>query len=121
MIDPGLAIFVFSVVLSYVYACVGGFTDAANAIAMSVGTRAFSPAQAVLVAGVFEMAGALTDTAVAQTIGQGIIAPEQLTQGAVESALIGAMIWSLLTYRYGIPVSETHGLIGGIVAAGRSS
>jgi inorganic phosphate transporter, PiT family len=118
MIDPGLAIFVFAVALSYVYAFVGGFTDAANAIATSVGTRAFSPAQAVVVAGVFEMLGALTGTAVALTIGKGIIAPELLTQSAVVSALIGAMIWSLLTYRYGIPVSETHGLIGGIVGVG---
>ncbi|HEV2124079.1 MAG TPA: inorganic phosphate transporter [Chloroflexota bacterium] len=116
--DGAFAIFVVAVVVSYVYAFVGGFTDAANAIATSVGTRAFSPTQAVIVAGVFEMLGALTGTAVALTIGRGIVAPEVLTQGAVVSALIGAMAWSLLTYRYGIPVSETHGLIGGIVGVG---
>src|SRR5687768_1030335 len=116
--DGALAVFVFAVALSYVYAFVGGFTDAANAIATSVGTRAFTPVQAVIVAGVFEMLGALTGTAVAQTIGRGIIPPELLTQGAVVAALIGAMAWSLLTYRYGIPVSETHGLIGGIVGVG---
>ena len=116
--EPGLAIFLGAVALSYVYAFVGGFTDAANAIATAVGTRAFTPTQAVLVAAVFELLGALTGTAVALTIGRGIVAPEVLTQGAVVAALLGAMAWSLLTYRYGIPVSETHGLIGGIVGVG---
>ena len=116
--DAALLVFIFAVTLSYVYAFVGGFTDAANAIATSVGTRAFTPVQAVVVAGVFEMLGALTGTAVAQTIGRGIVPPELLTQGAVVAALIGAMTWSLITYRYGIPVSETHGLLGGIVGVG---
>jgi len=72
----------------------------------------------VLVAAAGELLGALTGTAVALTIGQGIVAPNVLTQGAVVAALLGAMAWSLLTYRLGIPVSETHGLIGGIVGVG---
>lgn len=118
MVDAGLVIFVLGVALSYVYAFVGGFTDAANAIATSVGTRAFSPRQAVLVAAVFELLGALTGTAVALTIGRGIVPTELLTQTAVISALLGAMTWSIFTYRRGIPVSETHGLIGGIVGVG---
>jgi PiT family inorganic phosphate transporter len=117
-LEPGLAIFIAAVALSYVYAFVGGFTDAANAIATAVGTRALTPTQAVLVAAVFELLGALTGTAVALTIGRGIVAPEVLTQGAVVAALLGAMTWSLITYRFGIPVSETHGLIGGIVGVG---
>ena len=118
MPEANLAIFVLAVALSYVYAFVGGFTDAANAIATAVGTRALSPGQAVLVAAVFEILGALTGTAVALTIGRGIIAPEFLTQGAVVAALLGAMSWSLITYWRGIPVSETHGLIGGIMGVG---
>src|SRR5918999_4148151 len=116
--DGALAIFIGAVLLSYVYAFVGGFTDAANAIATAVGTRAFTPAQAVLVAAVCELLGALTGTAVALTIGRGIVTPEVLTQGAVVAALFGAMTWSLITYRWGIPVSETHGLIGAIVGVG---
>ncbi|MEK6620825.1 MAG: inorganic phosphate transporter [Chloroflexota bacterium] len=118
MVDAGLVIFLLGVALSYVYAFVGGFTDAANAIATSVGTRAFTPRQAVLVAAVFELLGALTGTAVALTIGRGIVPTELLTQTAVISALLGAMTWSIFTYRRGIPVSETHGLIGGIVGVG---
>jgi PiT family inorganic phosphate transporter len=115
---PTLILFGFTVALSYVYAFVGGFTDAANAIATAVGTRALTPTQAVLVAGVLELAGALTGTAVALTIGKGIVAPEVLGLEAVAAALLGAMAWSLLTYWRGLPVSETHGLIGGIVGAG---
>lgn len=116
--DSGLTVFVLTVALSYVYAFVGGFTDAANAIATAVGTRAFRPGQAVIVAAVLELGGALTGTAVALTIGKGIIAPELLTQPAVAAALLGAMTWSVLTYVRGIPVSETHGLIGAIVGVG---
>jgi PiT family inorganic phosphate transporter len=117
-VDAALAIFVLGVGLSYVYAFVGGFTDAANAIATAVGTRAFTPTQAVVVGAVFELIGALTGTAVALTIGRGLVPPELLTQSAVIAALLGAMTWSLFTYRRGIPVSETHGLIGGVVGVG---
>lgn len=116
--DGALPIFLAAMALGYVYAFVGGFTDAANAIATAVGTRAFRPWQAVLVAAIFELLGALSGTAVALTIGRGIVPPELLTQGAVVAALLGAMVWSVLTYRFGIPVSETHGLIGGIVGVG---
>jgi PiT family inorganic phosphate transporter len=116
--DAALVVFVAGVFLSYVYAFIGGFTDAANAIATAVGTRAFTPRQAVLVAAIFELLGALTGTAVAVTIGRGILRPEILTQSTVVAALLGAMTWSLITYRRGIPVSETHGLIGGIVGVG---
>ncbi len=117
-LDIAFLVFVAAVALSYVYAFVGGFTDAANAIATAVGTRALSPLQAVLVAAVFELLGALTGTAVALTIGKGILPPAAMSQGAVVAALLGAMTWSLITYYFGIPVSETHGLIGGIVGAG---
>lgn len=118
VVDAAFLVFIAAVVMSYVYAFVGGFTDAANAIATSVGTRAFTPGQAVLIAGVFELLGALTGTAVALTIGTGVVDTQFLTQGAVVAALAGAMTWSLLTYRLGIPVSETHGLIGGILGVG---
>lgn len=116
--DLALYAFALSMVLGYVYAFMGGFTDAANAIATAVGTRAFSPLQAVLVAGVFELLGALTGTAVALTIGQGIVARSSLSQATVCASLFAAMAWSYVTFLRGIPVSETHGLIGGIVGAG---
>jgi PiT family inorganic phosphate transporter len=117
-VADGFGILVAAIGLSYVYAFIGGFTDAANAIATAVGTRAFTPTQAVLVAAVFELLGALTGTAVALTIGRGIVSPAHVTQSLVVAALLGAMSWSLVTYRRGIPVSETHGLIGALVGAG---
>ncbi len=104
--------------LCYGYAFVGGFTDAANAIATSIGSRALSPRAAVLMAGILEIVGALTGTAVALTIGKGIVALELITLYTVIGALLGTMAWSLFTYCFGIPVSETHGLIGAVVGAG---
>jgi PiT family inorganic phosphate transporter len=115
--EPSLAIFVLVLILGYVYAFVGGFTDAANAIATSVGSRVLTPRAAVLMAGFFNLLGGLTGTAVALTIAQGIIDPTFLSLLTVVAALAGAMSWSLITYRLGIPVSETHGLIGGLVGA----
>jgi inorganic phosphate transporter, PiT family len=117
VVEPSLAVFVLVIVMGYVYAFVGGFTDAANAIATSVGSRVLSPRAAVLMAGVFNLLGGLTGTAVALTIAEGIIEPALLSLTTVVAALAGAMSWSLLTYRLGIPVSETHGLIGGLVGA----
>ena len=116
--DASLYVLALSLALGYIYAFVGGFTDAANAIATAVGTRAFSPLTAVVVAGILELCGALTGTAVALTIGQGIVERSVLTQTSVCAALFGAMTWSLLTFWRGIPVSETHGLVGGVIGAG---
>src|SRR5688572_15151495 len=111
-------VFVLAILLGYVYAFVGGFTDAANAIATSVGSRVLSPRSAVMVAGGFNLLGGLTGTAVALTIGKGLVDPSALSLTTVVAGLVGAMSWSLMTYRLGIPVSETHGLIGGLVGAG---
>ena len=111
-------LFTLAVLLGYVYAFVGGFTDAANAIATSVGTRVLSPRAAVLMAGFFNLLGGLTGTAVAVTIGSGIVELTDLTLFTVIGGVAGAMSWSLITYFFGIPVSETHGLIGGLIGAG---
>ena len=111
-------LFVLALVLGYVYAFVGGFTDAANAIATSVGSRVLTPRQAMSMAAIFNLIGGLTGTAVAATIGKGLVDPSALTLLTVIAGLAGAMTWSLLTYFRGIPVSETHGLVGGLVGAG---
>jgi len=107
--------------MAYVYAFVGGFTDAANAIATSVGTKVLTPRAAVLMAGAFNLLGGLTGTAVAVTIAAGIVDPSVLNLGTVVAAVAGAMTWSLITYFFGIPVSETHGLIGGLIGAGAAT
>ncbi len=118
MPEPTFLILLLAILCCYFYAFVGGFTDAANAIATSVGSRALSPLAAVSLAAIFEFLGALTGTAVALTLGKGIIKLSAITLLTVVAAILGCMTWSLFTYYFGIPVSETHGLIGGVVGAG---
>jgi PiT family inorganic phosphate transporter len=112
-----VTLFALAVLMAYTYAFVGGFTDAANAIATSIGSRVLSPRAAVLMAGVFNLLGGLSGTAVAATIGKGLVDPGVLTLHTVVAGIAGAMAWSLFTYFLGIPVSETHGLIGGLIGA----
>lgn len=121
MIENTLPLFIVAIVLGYVYAFVGGFTDAANAIATSVGTKVLKPRTAVIMAGIFNLLGGLTGTAVAVTVASGIVDPSVLNLGTVVAAVAGAMTWSLFTYIFGIPVSETHGLIGGLIGAGAAT
>lgn len=103
--------------LCYLYAFVSGFTDAANSIATAVGSRAIPSAVAVLLAGGLALVGGLTGTAVAKMIAKGIVDSQAISLAVVGAGLAAAMTWSLFTYRFGIPVSETHGLIGGLVGA----
>jgi PiT family inorganic phosphate transporter len=105
----------------YLYAFISGFTDAGQAIASAIGTRSLSPTAAIFMAGCLEIAGALTGTAVALTIGKGIVSLELVSLLTVPAAIFGALAWSLFTYYFGIPVSETHGLIGGIIGAAIAS
>jgi inorganic phosphate transporter, PiT family len=94
-----------------------GFHDTANYIATWVGTRALSPRWAVLVSAAANLAGAFVTTAVAKTVGKGIIDTGLATEKTVLAALIGAIVWNLLTWWLGLPSSSTHALIGGLVGA----
>jgi inorganic phosphate transporter, PiT family len=94
-----------------------GFHDTANYIATWVGTRALSPRLAVLVSAVANLAGAFVTTAVAKTVGRGIIDTGLATEKTVLAALLGAIVWNLLTWWAGLPSSSTHALIGGLVGA----
>ena len=118
MLERSLILFVAAVTMAFIYAFVGGFTDAANAIATSVGSRVLTLRSAVIIAAVFNLLGGLTGTAVAVTIGAGLIDPEVVSLSTVVAGVAGAMAWSLFTYFRGIPISETHGLVGGLVGAG---
>src|SRR5829696_5578036 len=100
---------------------INGFHDTANAIATSVATRVLSPGRAVLMAAVFNVIGALSGTAVASTVGEGIIAPELATQTLVAAALLSAIAWNLVTWWYGIPSSSSHALVFSIVGAGTAA
>lgn len=116
--DAAFLILMFIIVLALAFDFINGFHDTANAVATSIGTRAMSPGQAVLMAAIFNVVGALSGTAVAKTVGKGIIAPELATQQLVIAALLSAIIWNLLTWWYGIPSSSSHALVFSIVGAG---
>jgi len=94
-----------------------GFHDTANYVATWVGTRALSPRMAVLVSAAANLAGAFVTTAVAKTVGKGIIDTGLANEKTVLAALLGAIVWNLLTWRLGLPSSSTHALIGGLVGA----
>jgi PiT family inorganic phosphate transporter len=120
---PSLALLtlILIVAIALVFDFINGFHDTANAIATSVATRVLAPGTAVLMAGVLNVVGALTGTAVATTVGKGIVPPEATTQLLVIAALLSAIAWDLITWRYGIPSSSSHALIFSIVGAGVAS
>jgi PiT family inorganic phosphate transporter len=98
---------------------VNGWTDAPNAIATVVSTRVLSPSQAVLMAAVLNVVGAVvTGTAVASTLGTGIVKPEVINLSVVIAATLTVVIWSVVTWFYGIPTSESHELVAGLAGAG---
>ncbi|MBI4669307.1 MAG: inorganic phosphate transporter [Elusimicrobia bacterium] len=97
---------------------VNGWTDAPNAIATGVGTRSLSPKQAVAMAAVLNLAGVFSGTAVAATIGKGIIDPKAVDIVTVGGAMVGIIIWSTVAARWGIPTSESHALVAGLAGAG---
>ena len=121
MVEPALATLVLIVVLGLAFDFVNGFHDTANAIATSVATRVLTPGQAVSMAAVLNVVGALSGTAVASTVGRGIVPPEVATQQLVIAALISAITWNLFTWWVAVPSSSSHALIFSIVGAGLAS
>lgn len=112
-----LSLLIAVVAVGLIFDYINGFHDAANAIACSVSTGALPLRTAVLIAAFFNFVGALTGTAVAKTIAVGFTDPNGVTQTMVLSVLIGASIWNLVTWWYGIPSSSSHALIGALAGA----
>lgn len=115
-IDSLLLIITILVALSFDF--LNGFHDAANSIATVVSTRVLSPKLAVLWAAFFNFVAAfILGTAVAKTIGHGMIRVSDITQYVVIAGLVGAIVWDLLTWWWGLPTSSSHALIGGYAGA----
>jgi PiT family inorganic phosphate transporter len=114
-VDNVLLVLVVAVALGFDFT--NGFHDTANAVATSVSTRALSPRMAVLIAAIANLAGAFVTTAVAKTVGKGIIDTGLANEKTVLAALVGAIVWNLITWRLGLPSSSSHALIGGLVGA----
>jgi PiT family inorganic phosphate transporter len=111
---------IFVIILALTFDFVNGFHDAANAIATTVSTKALSPRNAIILARTMNFLGAVVSTAVAYTIGKGVIDVSKYSDpmGLVLMALIGAIIWDLITWYFGLPSSSTHALIGGLLGVG---
>src|SRR6266536_2432414 len=110
---------VITVLVALAFDFLNGFHDAANSIATVVSTRVLSPKLAVLWAAFFNFVAAFfLGTAVAKTIGQGMIRVSEVTQFVVIAGLMGAIVWDLLTWWWALPTSSSHALIGGFAGAG---
>jgi PiT family inorganic phosphate transporter len=105
-------------ILAYLFEFANGWTDAPNSIATVVSTRVLRPYQAVLMAGALNLVGALTGTAVAKTIASGIVDADFVTLETVAAAVLGATIWALGAQHFGLPSSESHALVAGLLGAG---
>jgi PiT family inorganic phosphate transporter len=116
-VDGVTAMLVIVVLLAIAFDYVNGFHDTANAIATSVATRALAPRYAILMAASFNFIGAFAGTAVATTIGKGLVDDATTTQEVIAAALIGAIAWNLITWQQGLPSSSSHALIGGLLGA----
>ncbi|MGE5300575.1 MAG: anion permease [Acidobacteriota bacterium] len=111
------SLLVLVVVLATIFDFINGFHDTANAIATSVSTRVLSPKVAVTMAAVLNLVGALTGTAVAKTVGAGLVETAAVTQVTVISALLSAILWDLLTWYFGLPTSSSHAVLSSILGA----
>ena len=112
------AFLVITLIIILGFEAVNGWTDAPNAIATVVSTRVLKPSTAVVLAAVFNLLGALSGTAVATTIGKGIVDLNVVTLETVAAAALSVIIWSSLAAYFGLPTSESHGIVAGIAGAG---
>jgi PiT family inorganic phosphate transporter len=106
------------VLIAFAFDFINGFHDSANAIATIVGTRVLSPAAAVVWAATFNFAAVfIGSTAVAKAVSSGFVDPSVVTPNVICAALLGAIVWNLITWFFGIPSSSSHAIIGGYAGA----
>lgn len=116
---PDLAFVLVVIFVALVFDFINGFHDSANSIATIVATGVLKPRNAVLLAAFWNFAGAfIFSVAVATTIGKSVIDPSSVTISIILAALLGAIMWNLVTWYFGIPSSSSHALIGGLIGAG---
>lgn len=113
-----LALLIGIIAAAIGFGIANGFNDAANSIATVIGTRSLSPRSAIITAACCNFLGAATGSAVAITIGKGIVTPEALTMNIVLAGVVAIIIWAILATHWGMPISLTHGLVAGLVGAG---
>ncbi|HJH27444.1 MAG TPA: anion permease, partial [Methanophagales archaeon] len=104
--------------LALVFDFLNGANDRANSIATVTATKALTPVKALILASVFNLAGACVSTKVAETIGKGIILPEDITLVIIAVGVFGAVVWVFICTLFGIPISVSHSLVGGLLGSG---
>ncbi|MFV0635352.1 anion permease [Mitsuokella sp. WILCCON 0060] len=115
---PDTSLIILVVILALTFDFINGFHDTANAIATCVSTRAIRPGVAIIGTAVLNFLGAMISTGVAKTIGGDIVmSASMITEVTIVAGLIGAIIWNLVTWWFGMPSSSSHALIGGIIGA----
>src|SRR3954468_13362242 len=112
-----MILFIIVVLAAVAFEYINGFHDAANAIATVVSTKVLTPRQAIAMAALFNLTGALFGGAVASTIGKGLVDTNVGTMTTVLCALIAAFAWNITTWWVGLPSSSSHALIGGLCGA----
>ena len=113
-----ISLVIAGIIAAIFFDFVNGFHDAANAIATVVGTRVLKPLQAVSMAALANFIGPfIFGTAIAATVGKGIIQPDYSTVEVILSGLVGAIVWNLITWYFGLPSSSSHALIGGLIGS----
>ena len=116
---PDFQLLIFLVILlALIFDFINGFHDTANAIATSVSTRAISPQNAIIMAAILNFFGAMYSTGVAKTIGSDIVkSASHVDEHVLIAALFGSIIWNIITWKFGMPSSSSHALIGGLIGA----
>ncbi len=112
----------FAVILvALVFEFLNGFHDTANSVSCAVGTKVLTPNRAIALAAAMNLCGALAGTAVATTVGKGLVQAQLVTSNALICGLSGAILWNLVTWLFGLPSSSSHALIGGLIGAAVAS
>ncbi|WP_294145718.1 inorganic phosphate transporter [uncultured Selenomonas sp.] len=115
---PDMSLILVVIILALTFDFINGFHDTANAIATCVSTRAIRPGVAIVGTAILNFVGAMISTGVAKTIGGDIVmSPDLVNEMVIISGLIGAIIWNLITWWFGMPSSSSHALIGGMIGA----
>jgi PiT family inorganic phosphate transporter len=117
MLDAAFVMLCLVILAALLFDYINGFHDTANAIATCVSTRAMSVKAAIFMAAALNFTGAMISTKVASTIGKGIVDKDNITQMVVLAGVIGAIVWDLVTWYYGLPSSSSHAIIGGIMGS----
>src|SRR5438874_6606098 len=109
------------ILVALVFEFINGFHDTANSIATVVGTKVLTPRQAIVLAAITNLFGALMGSAVATTVGKGLVDTHYVTSLTIVCGLLGGIVWNLLTWWLGLPSSSSHALIGGLLGDRKST